>query len=147
MATFPAMSMQLSGLLAQVVPDYTRPVSSMSPKYFEVLEQNSHIIYPLVAILTLVLIAAGVLQAWKTQDLDGLQKNEFKKAIVNELRRNITGLPGDVLAKAVGLDRLKMNRLLEQMQQDGMVVSHTNSQRLTVWRIRGSGPEQSVRRY
>lgn len=147
MATFPAMSMQLSGLLAQIVPDYTRPVSSMSPKYFEVLEQNSHIIYPLVAILTLVLIAAGVLQAWKTQDLDGLQKNEFKKAIVNELRRNITGLPGDVLAKAVGLDRLKMNRLLEQMQQDGMVVSHTNSQRLTVWRMRGSGPEQSVRRY
>ncbi|NVJ25737.1 MULTISPECIES: hypothetical protein [Myxococcus] len=141
------MSMQLSGLLAQIVPDYTRPVSSMSPKYFEVLEQNSHIIYPLVAILTLVLIAAGVLQAWKTQDLDGLQKNEFKKAIVNELRRNITGLPGDVLAKAVGLDRLKTNRLLEQMQQDGMVVSHTNSQRLTVWRIRGSGPEQSVRRY
>jgi len=141
------MSMQLSGLLAQIVPDYTRPVSSMSPKYFEVLEQNSHIIYPLVAILTLVLIAAGVLQAWKTQDLDGLQKNEFKKAIVNELRRNITGLPGDVLAKAVGLDRLKMNRLLEQMQQDGMVVSHTNSQRLTVWRMRGSGPEQSVRRY
>lgn len=147
MATFPAMSMQLSGLLAQIVPDYTRPVSSMSPKYFEVLEQNSHIIYPLVAILTLVLIAAGVLQAWRTQDLDGLQKNEFKKAIVNELRRNITGLPGDVLAKAVGLDRLKTNRLLEQMQQDGMVVSHTNSQRLTVWRIRGSGPEQSVRRY
>ncbi|MCP3162994.1 hypothetical protein [Myxococcus qinghaiensis] len=141
------MSMQLSGLLAQIVPDYTRPVSSMSPKYFEVLEQNSHIIYPLVAILTLVLIAAGVLQAWKTQDMDGLQKNEFKKAIVNELRRNITGLPGDVLAKAVGLDRLKTNRLLEQMQQDGMVVSHTNSQRLTVWRIRGSGPEQSVRRY
>ncbi|MFY2556539.1 hypothetical protein ACN469_02750 [Corallococcus terminator] len=141
------MSLQLSGLLAQIVPDYTRPVSSMSPKYFEVLEQNSHIIYPLVAILTLVLIAAGVLQAWRTQDLDGLQKSEFKKAIVNELRRNITGLPGDVLAKAVGLDRLKTNRLLEQMQQDGMVVSHTNSQRLTVWRIRGSGPEQSVRRY
>ncbi|WP_246137170.1 hypothetical protein [Myxococcus llanfairpwllgwyngyllgogerychwyrndrobwllllantysiliogogogochensis] len=147
MATFPALSLQHSGLLAQIVPDYTRPVSSMSPKYFEILEQNSHIIYPLVAVLTLVLITAGVLQAWKTQDLDGLQKNEFKKAIVNELRRNITGLPGDVLAKAVGLDRLKTNRLLEQMQQDGMVVSHTNSQRLTVWRIRGSGPEPSVRRY
>ncbi|MBZ4400294.1 MULTISPECIES: hypothetical protein [unclassified Myxococcus] len=136
-----------SVLLAQAVPDYTRPVSSMSPKYFEILEQNSHIIYPLVAILTLVLIAAGILQAWRTQDLDGLQKSEFKKAIVNELRSNITGLPGDVLAKAVGLDRLKTHRLLEQMQQDGMVVSHTNSQRLTVWRIRGAAPEASARRY
>lgn len=142
------LTFQLQGLLAQApAPDYTKPVSSLSPKYFEVLEQNSHIIYPAVAVLTLVIIAAGILQAWRTQDLDGLQKNEFKKAIVNELRRNISGLPGDLLARAIGLDRLKTNRLLEQMQQEGMVVSHTNSQRLTVWRIRGASPEASVRRY
>ncbi|MCE9669422.1 hypothetical protein LY474_16550 [Myxococcus stipitatus] len=148
MATsFFTLTSPLPGLLAQAAPDYTKPVSSLSPKYFELLEQNSHIIYPLVAILTLVLIAAGILQAWRTQDLDGLQKNEFKKAIVNELRSNIAGLPGDVLAKAVGLDRLKTNRLLEQMQQDGMIVSHTNSQRLTVWRIRGASPEASPRRF
>ncbi|WP_342381888.1 hypothetical protein NVS55_07005 [Myxococcus stipitatus] len=145
--TSSASTLQLSGLLAQAAPDYTRPVSSMSPSYFEVLEQNSHIIYPLVAILALVLIAAGILQAWRTQDLDGLQKNEFKKAIVNELRRNITGMPGDELAKAVGLDRLKTNRLLEQMQVDGMVVSHTNSQRLTVWRVRGASTDSHTRRY
>lgn len=132
-------------LLAQA--DYTKPVSSLSPKYFELLEQNSHIIYPVVAILTLVIIAAGVLQAWRTQDLDGLQKNEFKRAIVNELRRNISGMPGDLLAKSVGLDRLKTNRLLEQMQQEGLVVSHTNSQRLTVWRVRGATPEAAPRRY
>jgi hypothetical protein len=42
---------------------------------------------------------------------------------------------------------LKTNRLLEQMQQEGLVVSHTNSQRLTVWRIRGASPEPSVRKY
>jgi hypothetical protein len=138
----------MSGLLAQApAPDYARPDSSMSPKYFEVLEQNSHIIYPVVAVLTLVIIAAGILQAWRTQDLDGLQKNEFKRAIVNELRRNISGMPGDNLAKAVGLDRLKTNRLLEQMQQEGLVVSHTNSQRLTVWRIRGASGDAYVRRY
>lgn len=148
MATsFFTLTSPLPGLLAQAAPDYAKPVSSLSPKYFELLEQNSHIIYPLVAILTLVLIAAGILQAWRTQDLDGLQKNEFKKAIVNELRSNIAGLPGDVLAKAVGLDRLKTHRLLEQMQQDGMIVSHTNSQRLTVWRIRGASPEASPRRF
>jgi hypothetical protein len=137
----------LQGLLAQAAPDYTKPVSSLSPKYFELLEQNSHIIYPSLAVLTLVIIAAGILQAWRTQDLDGLQKNEFKRAIVNELRRNISGMPGDMLAKAVGLDRLKTNHLLEQMLKEGLVVSHTNSQRLTVWRIRGATPDPSVRQY
>lgn len=147
MPTSTSMLLPLQGLLAQAAPDYTRPVSSLSPKYIEVLEQNSHIIYPVLAVLTLVLIAAGVLQAWKTQDLDGLQKNEFKRAIVNELRRNISGMPGDMVARAVGLDRLKTNLLLEQMQQEGLVVSHTNSQRLTVWRIRGATVDASVRRY
>jgi hypothetical protein len=141
------LTFQFQALLTQAAPDYTKPVSSLSPKYFELLEQNSHIIYPAVAVLTLVIIAAGILQAWRTQDLDGLQKNEFKKAIVNELRRNISGMPGDMLARAIGLDRLKTNRLLEQMQTEGMVVSHTNSQRLTVWRIRGAAPEASARRY
>ncbi len=135
-----------SGLLAQA-PNYQKPVSSVSPGYIELLEQNSHIVYPAVAVLTLLIIAAGILQAWRTQDLDGLQKNEFKRAIVNELRRNISGMPGDMVAKAVGLDRLKTNRLLEQMQQEGLVVSHTNSQRLTVWRVRGALPDPSVRRY
>jgi hypothetical protein len=142
------LTFQLQGLLAQApAPDYTKPVSSLSPKYFELLEQNSHIIYPALAVLTLIIIAAGILQAWRTQDLDGLQKNEFKRAIVNELRRNISGMPGDMVARAIGLDRLKTNRLLEQMQTEGMVVSHTNSQRLTVWRIRGAAPEASARRY
>jgi hypothetical protein len=32
------------------------------------------------------------------------------------------------------------------MQQDGIVVSHTNSQRLTVWRVRGASDAQA-RRY
>ncbi|WP_163996380.1 winged helix-turn-helix domain-containing protein [Pyxidicoccus caerfyrddinensis] len=145
--TSPSMMLLNVLLTQQPAPDYAKPDSSLSPSYFEVLEQNSHIIYPAVAILTLVIIAAGILQAWRTQDLDGLQKNEFKRAIVNELRRNISGMPGDQLAKSVGLDRLKTNRLLEQMQQEGLVVSHTNSQRLTVWRIRGASPEPSVRKY
>jgi hypothetical protein len=107
----PLLTLQIEGLPGQDQgPEYVKPVSSLSPKYFELLEQNSHIIYPALAVLTLVLIAGGILQAWRTQDLDGLQKNEFKRAIVNELRSNISGLPGDLLAKAVGLDRLKTNR-------------------------------------
>ncbi|MCY1016468.1 hypothetical protein [Pyxidicoccus sp. MSG2] len=145
--TSPSMMLLNVLLSQQPASDYAKPDSSLSPSYFEVLEQNSHIVYPALAVLTLVIIAAGILQAWRTQDLDGLQKNEFKRAIVNELRRNISGMPGDMLAKSVGLDRLKTNRLLEQMQQEGLVVSHTNSQRLTVWRIRGAAPEPSVRKY
>ena len=147
MPTSPSLPFPLPGLLAQAAPDYVRPASSLSSKYIEVLEQNSHIVYPALAVLTVFVIAVAILQSLKTQDLDGLQKHEFKRAIVNELRRNISGMPGDMVARSVGLDRLKTHRLLEQMQQEGLVVSHTNAQQLTVWRVRGAAADPQARRY
>jgi hypothetical protein len=126
---------------------YVKPASSMAPKYFDLLEQNSHIIYPALAGLTLVLVLGGIFQAWKSQDMDGLTKNEFKRAIVNELRRNLSGLPGDMIARAVGLDRLKTVKLLEQMQQEGMVSSYMSSSQMMLWRVRGAGPEKKDKRY
>jgi hypothetical protein len=123
-------------------PDYYKPTTSMSSPYFELLEQNSHILYPALGVLTAVILVAGILQAWRSQDMDGLTKNEFKRAIVNELRRNLSGLPGDVIARAVGLDRLKTMKLLEQMQQEGMLMSYMSSNQLRMYRVRGAGPEK-----
>lgn len=128
-------------------PQYVKPASSMAPKYFDMLEQNSHIVYPALAGLTLLLVVVGIFQAWKSQDMDGLTKNEFKRAIVNELRRNLSGLPGDMIARAVGLDRLKTVKLLEQMQQEGMVNSYMSSNQMMMWRVRGAGPEKKDQRY
>ncbi|MDC0713877.1 hypothetical protein POL68_35760 [Stigmatella sp. ncwal1] len=128
-------------------PQYVRPASSMAPKYFELLEQNSHIIYPALGILALVLVVVGIVQAWRSQDMDGLSKNEFKRAIVNELRSNLSGLPGDVLARAIGLERLKTMKLLEQMQQEGMIISYMSSNRMMMWRVRGAGAERKDARY
>ena len=128
-------------------PKYVKPASSMAPKYFDMLEQTSHIVYPALAVLTLLLVVAGIFQAWKSQDMDGLTKNEFKRSIVNELRRNLSGLPGDMIARAVGLDRLKTVRLLEQMQQEGLVNSYMSSNQMMMWRIRGAGPEKKDKRY
>ncbi|GMU03022.1 hypothetical protein KH5H1_71420 [Corallococcus caeni] len=144
----PLLTAQIEGLPGQDSgPDYDRPVSSITTGYIELLEKNSHIVYPVIAVVTLLLIGWGILSAWRTQDMDGLQKNEFKRAIINELRSNISGMPGDLLGRTIGLDRLKTNRLLEEMQTEGLVLSHTNSERLTVWRVRGAGPEARPRRY
>jgi hypothetical protein len=128
-------------------PKYVKPTSPMAPKYIEMLEQNSHIVYPALGILTLLVVVAGIFQAWKSQDMDGLSKNEFKRAIVNELRRNLSGLSGEMIARAVGLDRLKTVRLLEQMQQEGMVNSYMSSTQMMMWRVRGAGPEKKDKRY
>ncbi len=128
---------------------YSRPqmafllsaASATDPAYIEFLEHNTHIIYPVLAVLVLGLIAAGILQAWRTQDLDGLQKAELKREIILELRKQLGGATADALARSVGIEPFKLVRLLEEMQRDGVLLSHTSTQRLTVWRLKGVGPE------
>jgi hypothetical protein len=126
-------------------PDYQRPTNSASPEYIELLERNTHIIYPVLAVLVLVVLAAGILQAWKTQDLDGLQKAEFKREIIMELRKEMLGDSADSLARKVKLEPLKLVRLLEEMQREGIISSTTNTQRLTTWRLKGVGGASTPR--
>lgn len=105
--------------------------------YIDILERNSHIIYPLLAIGVVGLLVAGILQAWRSQDLDGLAKVELKREIILELRKQMGGVSAEMLARAVNLEPLKTVKLLEEMQRDGILASHTNSARLTLWRLKG----------
>ena len=137
----PLAPVLLSPLLALSIfgSDPDRPTSSVDANYFELLERNSHIVYPALALMVLGLVAVAILQASKAQEMDGAVKAEFKKLIVDELRRYPAGLETPDLASATGLDRSKLVRLLDQMQQDGVLVSHTTTQRQTVWRVKGVG--------
>jgi hypothetical protein len=99
-------------------------------------------LYPLLAVVAVTLIVVGVLSAWRSEDLAGLRKAELKREIILELRRQMVGMTGDALSRAVGLEPFKTVKLLEELQRDNILTSHTNTQRLTIWRIRGlpTGP-------
>ena len=89
-------------LLAQFqIPGLERrpdgPASSVDPSYFEMLERNSHLIYPALAILVMGLVSFAILQASRAQEMDGAVKAEFKKLIVDELRRYPAGLETPLL--------------------------------------------------
>ena len=105
--------------------------------YLELLERNSHILYPTLAVITLALVSAGVLQALRAQKVDGALTSRHKQIIVDALRSQPVGLPATSLAGQLGLDTHKTVRLLEQMQQDGLLVSYTNSQRILLWQVKG----------
>jgi hypothetical protein len=94
-------------------------------------------LYPALAVLAVTLIVVGVLSAWRTEDLAGLRKAELKREIILELRRQMVGMSADSLARAIGLEPLKTVKLLEEMQRDNIVISYTNTQRLTLWRLKG----------
>ena len=131
-------------LLAQIPipglePGPDRPASSVDPSYFDVLERNSHIVYPALGLLVLALVSWAIIQSSKAQEMDGAVKQEFKRLIVDELRRYPAGLETPDLAEATGLDRSKLVRILHQMQQDNVLVSHVTTQRQTVWRVKGIG--------
>lgn len=118
-------------------PDYVRPPSATSPRYIEFLESNTHLVYPALAILVLVLIAVGILQAWRSEDMDGLQKAELKRDIIKELRREVHGMTADAISKAVGVPSLRLLRVLEEMQTDNILESRTDTRRITTWKMKG----------
>ena len=119
--------------------DPSQPEGSTNSPYLEILENNTHVIYPALAILVVVLIVAGILHAWKTDDLDSVVKAEAKREIVMQLRREMHGMSAERLTRMTGLDLMKLIRLLQEMQEDGMLTSHTNSQRQTTWVLKGIG--------
>jgi predicted ArsR family transcriptional regulator len=85
----------------------------------------------------LILIGLGILQAWRSEDMDGLQKAELKREVIRELRREVHGLTADAISKAVGVPSLKLLRVLEEMQRDNILESRTDTARITTWRMKG----------
>jgi len=126
-------------LAVEGLPKGMPRLDNIEPGYFELLEKNTHIVYPVLAVLVLVLLMAGILQAWKTQDLDGLQRAELKREIILELRKETWGASVENLARRLKMDPLKLVNMLEQMQKDGVVASTTDTKRLTTWRLKGVG--------
>lgn len=118
-------------------PPYARPVSATRPRYFEWLESNTQVIYPALAILVISLIALAVISALRTEDMDALQKAELTREIVQQLRREIHGVTVNQLAKTLGVPRLKVGRLLEDLQTQGITECRTDSRRHTTWRLKG----------
>lgn len=138
MTPLPALASSLLGIdLPGGEPDYVRPISSVDPSYFELLERNTHILYPALAVLAIGLLVAGVLQAWRSDSLAGASKAEYQRAVIQALRLHLAGMSGEAIARAIGLDAFKTIRLLEEMQKEGMLISYTNTQRLTLWRVKG----------
>src|SRR5688572_27310196 len=139
MSTFAAMFILVEGIKLPGQIDYEQPSGSTNVPYLELLENNTHIIYPALAIMVVVLIVAGILHAWKSDDLDSAVKAEAKREIVLQLRREMHGMSAERLKRMTGLDMTKLVRLLQEMQEDGILSSHTNSQRQTTWVLKGLG--------
>lgn len=118
-------------------PQYVKPVSATQPRYIEFIEEHTQIIYPGIAVLVISLIALGIISAWRTEDIDGIEKAELKREIVRALRQELHGVTTEQLAKSLSIPNLKLIRLLEEMAQQGITESRTDTRRVTTWRIKG----------
>lgn len=118
-------------------PRYVKPVGSASVRYIEWLENNSHVVYPIIAVAVVALIAFGIISAWRSEDIDGLKKAEMKREIIRVLRREVYGMTADQLAKALEIPGTRMLKLLEEMAEANIVESRTDTQRVTTWRMKG----------
>lgn len=136
----PVLLARLLLLLPEIpgeAPRYVKPVGSAYVRYFEWLENNTHVVYPIIAVSVVALIAFGVISAWRTEDVDGLKKAETKREIIRLLRREVYGMTADRLAKSLEIPGGRMLKLLEEMADANIVESRTDTSRVTTWRMKG----------
>ena len=103
------------------------------------IEANGRIIYPVLVLGTITLIILALLSLMRRQDMDGKLKDKIKAELITELRLQVVGVTAEELARTVGLETFKTVRLLEEMQNDGVLISYNNTQRRQVWRLKGIG--------
>lgn len=111
------------------------------PSYIDFLERNSGILYPLIALIAATIIGIGIVAAWRGQGMTASQRLALKKEVVHELRRVGQGLSADDIGRAIGLERFKAQKLLEEMAEEGILMTYTNTQRLAVWQLKGVAQE------
>ncbi len=120
-------------------PQLGESVGATRVKYIEFLENNTHLIYPALAVLTLVLVGLGIVQALRSTDVDLEAKAEIKREIIRILRHDPLGMTVETLAKNIDQPLNKLGKLLEEMQDAGLVDNQTDTRRRTTWRVRGVG--------
>jgi hypothetical protein len=118
-------------------PSYRRPESATDVRYVEIIERNTHLIYPALAVLVVVLVAWAIISSLRSEDISGIKKAEMKREIIRELRREVYGMTVEMLSKNTGIDRLQLSKVLDEMMLEHIVESRTDTSHVTTWRMRG----------
>ena len=101
------------------------------------IEQNSRILLPLLALLMIVLLAAGVVHAWKTPEIAGAEKARLKGEIIRTLRSHIGWMTAQEAAERLDIETHTVASLMDEMKRDGVLVSGTIESRIH-YRVRGN---------
>ncbi len=85
------------------------------------LEVHSTVVYPLIAIGTVALLVVAILAAWRSDDMSGILKVEYKREIIVLLRREPAGIAIHSLAKRLKLSVHRVDVLTQEMVRDGQI--------------------------
>ena len=130
----------IAGWCLAQLSTYSQPteISKPDPRpIYDFFEKHGPVLYPAMGIFVVLAMVLTVLASLKDQEISGLEKAKMKQALLDHLRAGVGGSTAEELAQAIHLDRLKAARLLEEMQADGLLQSYVNTQRLTVWQLKG----------
>lgn len=122
-----------------------RPGEEESRPYFEWVNDYAHILYPALIVLVVLLVGFGILAALRTEDVAGLRKADIRRRLLVELRQQVQGCSAEHLARVVDIQSLRVVKILEELQRDGIVTSYTSSDRRTTWQLKGTAPTGKVR--
>ena len=100
------------------------------------IERHATALYPLLALGTIALVAFGILAAYRSNEVTGILKVEYKRDIITLLRKEVGGATVDQMSRELNLDLLRTATIVEEMERDGLVFKN-GARRPFVFRLKG----------
>lgn len=110
-------------------------LESPNVDYIEALERNTHIAYPALLVLVVLLIGLGIVQAIRSEGLSAVTKAEIRRRVLHALRRNAAGLTAKELARLLALPTHKVGKLLEEMSEEELIEQSADEEGFATWQI------------
>ena len=73
--------------------------------------------------LVIVLLGASIVSAWRSPKVEGVERARLKGEVIRAMRQNIGWITAGELAEILKTDPHAMAKLLEEMKEDGVLVS------------------------
>jgi len=118
----------------------TPKVAPPEPDFTELLENLAiewQWLLPWIGIAVVLMVAWGVVRAWRSDDLDAEKRTELKRLLIDQLRQRPGGLSAEELQGVLGVSKFHLGQVAEEMRKQKVIEIYDVAGRGHVYHLAG----------
>ncbi len=92
---------------------------------------------PWIGIAVVLLVAWGVIRAWRTDEMNAAKRTELKRLLIDQLRKRPGGLSAEELQKELGVSKFHLGQVADEMRKEKVIEVYDVAGRGHVYHLAG----------